>query len=93
MHRLSFWYRLAFIANCCWLATWVIKYYAFLPAGEIQSTIVVTGLITAYIVNIVVNIFTVILLFRGKLSGIAVPRWLLLANGLFLLAQLYLFFK
>lgn len=89
MSRLSFWHKLAFIANLCWLATWALRYYS-MPTGHIQSSVMVTGLITANIVNVVVNLFTGIQFLRGKLPP-SVPRWLMLANFAFLLPQLYLF--
>lgn len=92
MNKLSFWHKVAFLANVCWLATWGIKYYSILPNGDLQSTVLVTGLIMANIINLLTNLATAISFLRGKLSG-AVPRWLLIANFLFLLPQFYLFFK
>jgi hypothetical protein len=92
MNQISFWHRVAFIANCCWLATWGIRYYAFLPEGNIQSTIVVTGLVLAVGLNLLANVLTAVLFLRGRLRGTSTPRWLLLVNFLFLLPQLYLFF-
>jgi hypothetical protein len=92
MDKLSFWHRLAFIANLCWLATWLMKYHTLLPKGDLQSTIIVTGLITANIVNFLVNLCTCIYWFRKKLAG-KVPRWLVIINFIFLIAQLYIFIK
>jgi hypothetical protein len=92
MVKLSFWQKLAFLANLCWLATWAMKFYNFLPEGEIRSTILVTGLLLAYILNITVNFFTGLLFIRGKLPP-SHPRWIIGVNFLFLLPQLYLFFK
>ena len=92
MNKLSFWHRLAFIANICWVATWVMRYYAIVPAGDLQSTIIVTGLITAIIVNFMVNLVTCLHWFRKTLAG-KVPRWLVIINVIFLIAQLYLYIK
>ncbi|GAC1449257.1 MAG: hypothetical protein NVSMB7_11240 [Chitinophagaceae bacterium] len=92
MDKLSFWHKLAFIANLCWLATWCMKYYTILPKGDFQSTVIVTGLITANIVNFLVNMFTCIYWFRKKLAG-KVPRWLVIINFIFLMFQLYIFIK
>jgi hypothetical protein len=92
MDKLSFWHRLAFIANLCWLTTWFMKYYTIFPKGDLQSTIIVTGLITANIVNFLVNLFTCYYWFRKRLAG-KVPRWLLLANVVFFIAQLYIFIR
>ncbi|HTL07080.1 MAG TPA: hypothetical protein VL307_02445 [Chitinophagaceae bacterium] len=92
MDKLSFWHKLAFIANICWVATWVMRYYAIIPPGDFQSTIIVTGLITAIIVNIIVNLITCVLWFQKKLAG-RVARWLIILNFIFLIAQLYLYIK
>jgi hypothetical protein len=72
MNKLSFWHKLAFIANICWVATWFMKYYSFIPGGDLQSTIIVTGLITAN-VNVLVNGCTCIYWLRKRLAG-KVPR-------------------
>ncbi|HEY4151246.1 MAG TPA: hypothetical protein VGM41_20050 [Chitinophagaceae bacterium] len=92
MNKFSFWHKLAFIANCCWLITWAIRYRSFLPDGNVQSTIVVTGLVLASGLNLLANLLTGFLFLRGKLPA-GTPRWLLTVNFLFLLPQLYLFFR
>jgi hypothetical protein len=90
MNKFSFWHKVAFIANCCWLLTWAIRYKAFLPDGDMQSTIVVTGIVLAIGLNLLANVWTGILFLRGKLPA-NTPRWLLTVNFLFLLPQCYLF--
>ena len=92
MNKLSFWHKLAFIANCCWLLTWLMKYYTIFPKGDFQSTIIVTGLITANTVNFIVNLVTALYWQQKKLAG-RVPRWLMIANFIFFIAQLYIFIK
>ncbi len=92
MNKLSFWHKVALIANACWLLTWGIKYYSIFPHGDVESTVVVTGLVLANIVNLFVNFATGILFIIKKLPG-DVPRWLIITNFIFLLAQSYLFFK
>jgi len=87
MDKLSFWHKVAFLANISWLVTQCIRYFSILPNGHVQSTILVTGLFTARIVNIVVNLWTGILLIRRKPTGI--PSWLIATNFLVLLFQLY----
>jgi hypothetical protein len=93
MNKLSFWHKVAFIANICWLATWGIKYFSILPKGDLQSTVIITGLIIANVVNVIVNCCTGILLFQRKLPAAGAARWLMTVNFIFLLPQLYLFFK
>lgn len=90
MDKLSFWHRVAFIANCCWLLSWVLKYYTFLPPGGMQSILIITGLVIANTVNFLVNAVTCAYWFRKQLAG-RVPRWLVLINFTFLAAQLYIF--
>jgi len=92
MNKLSFWHKVAFIANICWLLTWGIKYYSIIPPGDLQSTVVITGLLIANIVNLLVNVVTGILFALKKLPA-GIPRWLMIVNFLFLLPQFYLFFK
>jgi hypothetical protein len=92
MNKLSFWHKLAFIANTCWLLTWLMKYFTVLPAGDLQSSVIITGLITANIVNGIVNLWTGFLLSQRKLPA-DIPRWLMIVNFVFLIPQLYLFFK
>jgi len=92
MNTFSFWHKLAFIANCCWLLAWAMKYKAFLPDGHIRSTVLVTGLVLAYGLNVLANAWTLVLFLGGRLSASEAPRWLLVLNFLFLLPQFYLFF-
>ena len=87
MDKLSFWHKVAFLANISWLITQCIRYFSILPNGGIQSTILVTGLFTAQIVNIAVTLWTGILLIRRKPTG--VPSWLIATNFLLLIFQLY----
>lgn len=92
MEKLSFWYKLAFIANCCWLLTLLLRYYNIIPGRELQSTVIVTGILLAPLINIGVNGAAFVLWRQNKLAG-RVRRWLLLTNLLFLLAQLYIYIK
>jgi hypothetical protein len=93
MIKLSFWHKLAFLTNCCWIMAQGIKYIPLLrQQSATQSTILVIGLLMAYLVNTAVNLWTGLLFIKGKLNNKA-SRWLLIVNFLFLLAQLYLFFE
>jgi len=91
MEKLSFWYKFAFIANCCWLLTLLLHYYTIIPGKEMQSAVIVTGFL-APLINIGVNGAAFVLWRQKKLAG-RVRRWLLLTNLLFLLAQLYIYIK
>jgi hypothetical protein len=92
MNKLSFWHKLAFLTNICWLLAMAMKYVQLFPRQSTsESTLLITGLLLAYGVNGGVNICTGLLFSIRKLPG-TVARWLIIANFLFLLAQLYLFF-
>lgn len=92
MEKLSFWYKLAFIANCCWLITLLLRYYNIIPGRELQSAIIVIGILLAPTVNFGIHAVAAWYWFRKTLGG-RVARWLLLANLIFLLAQLYIYIK
>lgn len=92
MNKLSFWHKLAFITNVCWLAAWLLKYYTLISPGVLQSTILVNGLLLAYLVNIPLCLFTLFLVINKKLPA-GLPRWLCLINGLFCITQLYILLK
>lgn len=91
MMQLSFWHKVAFIANICWLFSLSLRYYNAIPTGHVQSSILITGLVIATALNVVVNLWTGFLFIRNKRP--AIPRWLMLANFIFLIPQLYLFFS
>ena len=58
--------RLAFICNICFLLAVLLRYIPHPPEGELVSTIIVLGYFLAILVNIVVNLWLlVLLLFRG----------------------------
>jgi hypothetical protein len=54
--------------------------------------VIITGLVTANIINFMVNMFAAFDLLRKKLAG-KVPRWLLVINFVFLLIQLRFLFN
>lgn len=90
MNKLSFWHKLAFLCNICWLAAIGMKYGVVLRQSSATSTILVVGLLLAYLINTVVNLWSGYLFMLGRLKG-KVSRWLLIVNFLFLMIQLYLF--
>lgn len=92
MNTFSFWHKLAFILNCCWLAAWVFKYTTVLPGTILQSTILVNGLVIAYLVNIPLNLYGIFLLVR-KSRRPELTSVIAIINLLFFLVQLYLLLK
>jgi len=88
MRKLLFFSRVAFLCNICFLLAWLIQYLPVSPHGHIASTIVVLGTGLAVILNIVVNFFVIISLLAKKINRLVFPRWLMIANFLFLLLQI-----
>lgn len=85
--------RVTFICNVCLLLTWLTKYGSFLPKGFISSTVIVLGIGLSLILNLLLHIVLLVLLLMRKPVWQYFPRWLILANFLFLIAQLILFLK
>ena len=90
MFRLSFLSRVAFICNICLLLAMVMRYYSFVSSRDLQSTILVSGLVLSFMINGVVNIAYAVLLIRKIKLKTYVPIWLATINFLFLVFQFYL---
>ena len=93
MHRLSFWSRVAFICNICLLLTWLTRYFTFIPRGDLESTVIVVGVLMSFIINALVNVWYAVILLRKKSIGESVPVWLASINFLFLILQCYLILR
>jgi hypothetical protein len=92
MNKFSFWHKLAFLTNCCWLLAQLMRYIPMLTQQtNTKGTILVMGLLMAYLINTGVNFWSGLLFINGRLKTNS-SRWLIIVNFLFLLAQLYLFF-
>ena len=93
MQNSLFFMRVTFICNVCLLLTWLTKYASFLPEGFISSTVIVLGIGLSLILNILLHIVLLVLLVMRKPVWQYFPRWLIIVNFLFLIAQLILFLK
>jgi len=90
---LRFLSRLAFICNVCFLIATIVKWVPGFPSGEIVSSVIVLGYLVAIWINLLVNIcYGVFILLKRPLKPVA-PWWLVTLNFLFLIAELYAFFK
>jgi len=88
MGLLRFLSRVAFICNICYLLTSLARYGPpILSNNDIISTIIVLGWLMAIIVNILVNLWALVA-WSFRKGALHVPRWLLIVNFIFLLAQL-----
>jgi predicted tellurium resistance membrane protein TerC len=91
MQNLLFFSRVGFICNVCFVLAWLFKYYPSLPSGHMVSMVLILGLLVAFVLNVVVNGCITVLLLKGRPVFAHFPRWLIIINFLFLLAQIILF--
>ncbi len=85
--------RLALICNICSLFTIIIMFESVTRNNAALSTVIVIGYVLAVIFNPLSNFLVLmVLLFRRDIFRL-MPKWLLIANFIFLLLQIqYLFF-
>lgn len=89
MRWLLFLSRIAFICNLLFLLTVLLQWRNIIGDERIASTVIIIGYIFAvFIFNPVVNLSYGLVLLRRRALFSSVPRWLVLANFIFLLLQL-----
>lgn len=93
MRKLLFFSRVTFICNICFVLTWLMRYMPAAGEGHIASTILILGIGLSFMLNILVNFFIIVFLLQRKPVGAHLPRWLMIANILFLIPQLILLIK
>ena len=93
MYNIRFFSKVAFICNICFLLALIIQWMPRPPEGEAVATTIILGYVFAAIVNLIINVWCAILFFSGKLLNNLVPRWLIIANFLFLIPELILLLK
>ena len=94
MQSLIFFSRVAFICNVCFVVVWVMRYYPILKEGqpgEFVSLVLILGILIAFLLNIVVNLFVLVFMLQRKAVWKLFPGWLIITNFLFLLPQIILF--
>jgi hypothetical protein len=92
MRWLLFISRLALLCNLCFTICIVIRYtHDFIRSENVNNYIIILGWYSSFIINFFVNIFSVVLLFRGK--KILIPVWLSIVNFLFFVIQVIYFFS
>ena len=90
MRHLSFFSRVALICNICLVLALLSRYFSFIPKGDLESTVIIDGLILSFIINGTVNVVYALLLLRKRKISESVPVWLVGINFLFLIFQLLL---
>ena len=85
-------HRAAFIGNICFLVAIVLLHLKQPINPGLTSFILIMGFFVSVILNVVVNVWQLVLRFSNKKEDGA-PRWLRMVNGAFLAIQLILLLK
>jgi hypothetical protein len=89
MRWLLFLSRVAFFCNIFFLLSFVLKLTNWIRDPDLVSTILILGHVLAIIFNLIVNLsYLVLFLVRRRLLQ-NIPAWLITANILFLIMQLF----
>lgn len=89
MRLIRFFSQVAFISNLFFLMSIVLQFTHFVSEESLVSTIVVLGYFLAvFVFNPLANIFCLLALSFRKNFFSFVPKWLVLANFIFLLVQI-----
>jgi len=92
MRWLLFLSRLAFVCNCFFLLAVSLQLGRWFQNQDAEALTIIIG----YFMSVPLNFVTVvcyIVVFFGRKSGLhIVPKWLIIANSLFLLLQLFYIF-
>jgi hypothetical protein len=81
--------RVAFICNLFFVFGVLLQSAPFLSSEALRATILIAGFILApFLFNPLVNLMYLVLLLRRKPLAPSVPRWLAVANFIFLLVQI-----
>ena len=89
MRWLLFGSRLAFICNLFFLVALSLKVSAWITNNDIIATVLILGYFLVVLVNPLVNlIYGLLFIFRRKFWTV-VPPWLITANILFLVLQIF----
>lgn len=70
-----------------------MRYLPPMQQGHIASTIVILGIGLSLILNVIINLIIIVFLLQRKPLKEHIPGWLIIANILFLIAQLILLLK
>jgi hypothetical protein len=90
MKILIFFSRIALLCNICFIIAEIMRYSDDLQLNPVYSTVVVLGY-TSMILNVLLAITILIIFATRRQSLNSIPRWLLIINFLFLIAQIFIF--
>ena len=89
MRGLLFLSRVAFICNIFFLIAFSLQLSNWIKNEELTSTIMMLGYVFVFILSPVVNICYLFLVLLRKKLGRILPAWLVTANVLFLVIELF----
>ena len=93
MRWLLFLSRLAFICNVFFLLAVSLQLFRWFQNQDAEATVIILGYVMVLFFNPVANLCYLFLFFRSPAKLQAVPKWVMVANALFLLFQiLYIIF-
>ena len=89
MQWLLFLSRTAFISNIFFLIAFSLRLSNWIQNEQIISTVIVIGYLLVALFNPVVNVLYVVLLIFARRRLKPIPLWLIVANALFLIMQIF----
>ena len=90
MKILLFLSRIALLCNICFIIAEIMRYSSALQLNHVYSTVVVLGYLSIFL-NLVLSVALVIIFATRRQNLDSFPRWLLIINFLFLIAQIFIF--
>jgi uncharacterized BrkB/YihY/UPF0761 family membrane protein len=81
--------RLAFICNICFVLAFTLQISNWIKDQDLSGTILIIGYFMVVLFNPLVNICYLVLFLIRKKFWTTVPPWLITANILFLVMQLF----
>jgi hypothetical protein len=90
MKILIFFSRIALLCNICFIIAEIMRYSADLQLNPVYSTVVVLGYASMLLNVVLAIVFVIIFTTRRQILN-SFPRWLLIINFLFFIAQIFIF--
>jgi hypothetical protein len=89
MRWLLFLSRLAFVCNCVFLLALSLQFGRWFQNQDAESTIIIVGYFMSALLNPAAITCYVVLFFRNRAKLQTIPKWLMIANALFLVFQVF----
>ncbi len=81
--------RLAFVCNVFFLLAISLQYFRWIAYENIEATVIIIGYGMVVLINPFINLCYGVLFFLCREKLATVPRWLRIANFVFLLLQIF----